>query len=208
MAQELGPGARPVGADWSRSPVMSVNGMAATAQPLASNIAIDVLQAGGSAVDAAVAANAALGLMEPTGNGIGGDLFAIVWDPKTKQLYGYNGSGRAPMGRSLDELREAIAAMKAQGKIPEDYVGIPSHGSLSVTVPGAVDGWFALHERWGRLPMSDVLAAPIEYARNGFPLSPVIAAGFEGNRKRFESVAAMIEEQANATKTYFPGNVA
>ncbi len=208
MAEELGPGARPVGADWSRSPVMSVNGMAATAQPLASNIAIDVLQAGGSAVDAAVAANAALGLMEPTGNGIGGDLFAIVWDPKTKQLYGYNGSGRAPIGRSLDELREAIAAMKAQGKIPEDYVGIPSHGSLSVTVPGAVDGWFALHERWGRLPMSDVLAAPIEYARDGFPLSPVIAAGFEGNRKRFESVAAMIEEQANATKTYFPGNVA
>ena len=208
MAQELGPGARPVGADWSRSPVMSVNGMAATAQPLASNIAIDVLQAGGSAVDAAVAANAALGLMEPTGNGIGGDLFAIVWDPKAKQLYGYNGSGRAPMGRSLDELREAIATMKAQGRIPEDYVGIPSHGSLSVTVPGAVDGWFALHERWGRLPMSDVLAAPIEYARNGFPLSPVIAAGFEGNRKRFESVAAMIEEQANATKTYFPGNVA
>ena len=115
MAQALGPGARPVGADWSRSPVMSVNGMAATAQPLASNIAIDVLQAGGSAVDAAVAANAALGLMEPTGNGIGGDLFAIVWDPKTKQLYGYNGSGRAPMGRSLDELRGAIAAMKDEG---------------------------------------------------------------------------------------------
>ncbi|MEC8633641.1 MAG: gamma-glutamyltransferase family protein [Pseudomonadota bacterium] len=208
MAQELGPGARPVGADWSRSPVMSINGMAATAQPLASNIAIDVLQAGGSAVDAAVAANAALGLMEPTANGIGGDLFAIVWDPKTKQLYGYNASGRAPMSRSLDELREAIAAMKAQGKIPENYVGIPSHGSLSVTVPGAVDGWFALHERWGRLPMSDVLAAPIDYARNGFPLSPVIAAGFEGNRKEFQSVAAMIEEQDNATKTYFPGNVA
>ncbi len=208
MAQELGPGARPVGADWSRSPVMSINGMAATAQPLASNIAIDVLQAGGSAVDAAVAANAALGLMEPTANGIGGDLFAIVWDPKTKQLHGYNASGRAPMSRSLDELREAIAAMKAQGKIPENYVGIPSHGSLSVTVPGAVDGWFALHERWGRLPMSDVLAAPIDYARNGFPLSPVIAAGFEGNRKEFQSVAAMIEEQDNATKTYFPGNVA
>ena len=208
MAQELGPGARPVGADWSRSPVMSVNGMAATAQPLASNIAIDVLQAGGSAVDAAVAANAALGLMEPTGNGIGGDLFAIVWDPKTTQLYGYNGSGRAPMSRSLDELKEAISAMKVQGKIPEGYLGIPSHGSLSVTVPGAVDGWFALHERWGRLPMSDVLAASIDYARNGFPLSPVIAAGFEGNRKRFQSVAAMIEEQENATKTYFPGDVA
>ena len=93
MAQELGPGARPVGADWSRSPVMSVNGMAATAQPLASNIAIDVLQAGGSAVDAAVAANAALGLMEPTGNGIGGDLFAIVWDPKTSSCMDTTGLG-------------------------------------------------------------------------------------------------------------------
>lgn len=207
-AQELGPGARPLGEHWSRSPVMSSNGMAATAQPLASNIAIDVLQAGGSAVDAAVAANAALGLMEPTGNGIGGDLFAIVWDPETKRLHGYNGSGRSPMGRSLDELRAAITAMKAEGKIPDGYVGIPSHGSLSVTVPGAVDGWFALHQRWGRLPMSDVLAAPIKYARDGFPLSPVIAAGFEANRKRFEVVAPMIEEVANATKTFFPGNVA
>jgi gamma-glutamyltranspeptidase/glutathione hydrolase len=206
--QELGPGARPVGSDWSRSPVMALNGMAATAQPLASNVAIDVLQAGGSAVDAAIAANAVLGLMEPTGNGIGGDLFAIVWDPKVKRLYGYNGSGRSPMGRSLDELRAAIAAMKAQRIIPEDYVGIPSHGSLSVTVPGAVDGWFALHQRWGRLSMSEVLAGPIQYARDGFPLSPVIAAGFEANRKRFDAVGLMIEERENATKTFFPGNVA
>ena len=206
--QELGPGARPVGANWSRSPVMAMNGMAATAQPLASNVAIDVLQAGGSAVDAAIAANAALGLMEPTGNGIGGDLFAIVWDPEAKRLYGYNGSGRSPMGRSIDELRTAIAAMKAEGKIPKDYVGIPSHGSLSFTVPGAVDSWFALHQRWGRLPMSEVLSGPIQYARDGFPLSPVIAAGFEANRKRFEAVASMIEERENATKTYFPGNVA
>ena len=207
-AQELGPGARPVGSDWSRSPVMSLNGMAATAQPLASNVAIDVLQAGGSAVDAAIAANAVLGLMEPTGNGIGGDLFAIVWDSKAKRLYGYNGSGRSPMGRSLDELRAAIATMKAHGVIPQDYVGIPSHGSLSVTVPGAVDGWFALHQRWGRLSMSEVLAGPIEYARDGFPLSPVIAAGFEANRKRFDVVGSMIEERENATKTFFPGNVA
>ena len=109
-AQDLGPGARPVGENWSRSPVMAVNGMAATAQPLASSIAVDVLKQGGSAVDAAIAANAALGLMEPTGNGIGGDLFAIVWDPKSKQLYGYNGSGRSPKGRSLAQLKSAIAA--------------------------------------------------------------------------------------------------
>ena len=208
LGQDLGPGARPVGADWSRSPVMSTNGMAATAQPLASNIAIDVLQAGGSAVDAAIAANAALGLMEPTGNGIGGDLFAIVWDPKSKKLYGYNGSGRAPKARSLTDLKASIAALKASGRLPKDYVGIPSHGSLSVTVPGAVDGWFALHERWGRLAMSDVLAAPISYANNGFPLTPVIAAGFESNRNRFDAVASMIEERDNATKTYFPNGVA
>ena len=207
-AQDLGPGARPVGENWSRSPVMATNGMAATAHPLASLIAIDVLKAGGSAVDAAIAANAALGLMEPTGNGIGGDLFAIVWDPESKQLYGYNGSGRSPKGRSYAQLTAAIAKMKASGKLPEDYVGIPSHGSLSVTVPGTVDGWFALHERWGQLPMTNVLRDPIKYANEGFPLSPVIAAGFEANRRRFESVAPMVEERDNATNTYFKGGVA
>ena len=153
-AQDLGPGARPVGENWSRSPVMAVNGMAATAQPLASSIAVDVLKQGGSAVDAAIAANAALGLMEPTGNGIGGDLFAIVWDPESKQLYGYNGSGRSPKGRSLAQLKERNCRDEREGRVGRmDYVGIPSHGSLSVTVPGAVDGWFALHERWGRLTM-------------------------------------------------------
>ena len=137
--------------------------MAATAHPLASLIAIDVLKAGGSAVDASIAANAALGLMEPTGNGIGGDLFAIVLDPASKQLYGYNGSGRSPKGRSYAQLTDAIAKMKALGKLTEDYVGIPSHGSLYLTVQGTVDGWFALHERWGQLPMTNVLRDPIKY---------------------------------------------
>ena len=98
----IGPGARPVGAQWSRSPVVAPHGMAATAHPLATQIALDILKAGGSAVDAAIAANAALGLMEPTGNGIGGDLFAIVHDPKTGQLIGINGSGRSPSGQTLD----------------------------------------------------------------------------------------------------------
>jgi gamma-glutamyltranspeptidase/glutathione hydrolase len=95
----IGPGGRPVGPAWSRSPVYGANGMAATAHPLASEVAIGILKEGGSAVDAAIAANAALGLMEPTGNGMGGDLFAIIWDPKTQKLYGLNASGRAPMGR-------------------------------------------------------------------------------------------------------------
>jgi len=143
--------------------------------------------------------------MEPTGNGIGGDLFAIVWDPETQQLYGYNGSGRSPMGRSFEQMEAKIAALKASGAMPESTIGIPSHGSLSVTVPGAVDGWFALHDRWGLLPMKQVLADPIRYAEEGFPVSPVIAAGFEGNRRRFSQVSGMIEELANAEKTYFRG---
>ena len=203
-AQPLGPGARPVGADWSRSPVFATQGMAATAQPLASQIAIDTLKRGGSAVDAAIAANAALGLMEPTGNGIGGDLFAIVWDPSTRSLHGYNGSGRSPLGRDYDTMLARIQALDAAGKLPEGHKGIPSHGSLSVTVPGTVDGWFALHDRWGKLPMSEVLEPAAAYAEQGFPLSPVIAAGFAANQRRFSERAPMIEELENATALYFP----
>ena len=206
VAQPLAGGGRPVGADWSRSPVYGQHGMAATAQPLASQVALDVLKAGGSAVDAAIAANAALGLMEPTGNGIGGDLFAIVWDPKRRELTGYNGSGRSPARRTLADMQAKIAQLKAAGKLPEDYQGIPSHGSLSVTVPGTVDGWFALHERYGKLSMPQVLAPAISYANEGFPVSPVIAYYLERNRLRFDGVAAMIEERDNAQKLYFPQN--
>src|SRR5210317_2071187 len=99
----------------SRSEVIAPHGMAATSQPLATQVALDILKAGGTAVDAAIAANAALGLMEPTGCGIGGDLFAIVWDPSTKQLYGYNGSGRSPLARDYDRMLEKITQMKADG---------------------------------------------------------------------------------------------
>ncbi len=156
----------------SRSEVIAPNGMAATSQPLATQIAIDILKKGGSAVDAAIAANAALGLMEPTGSGIGGDLFAIVWDAEKRELAGLNGSGRAPALMTLDYFRER--------GIDE----IPSFGPLPVSVPGAVDGWFELHGRYGRLPMSDILAPAINYARKGFPVSEVIAYWFERNRKR------------------------
>src|ERR1700733_5353183 len=121
-------GDRYSGAPWAtRSPVIAQNGMAATEQPLASALAIDILKKGGSAVDAAIAANAAIGLMEPVLNGIGGDLFAIVWDPKTKKLYGYNGSGRAAMGRDLAKMREEVAAAwKRAGK--PDQAHIPPMG--------------------------------------------------------------------------------
>lgn len=193
----LGPGARPVGADWSRSPVIAQNGMAATAQPLASQVAIDILKQGGSAVDAAIAVNATLGLMEPTGCGIGGDLFAIVWDPKTNKLYGLNGSGRSPMGRSLNETAAKSAAAVGEGK------GIPPLGALPVTVPGTVDAWFELHARFGKLPMKKVLDPAIGYARDGFPVSPVIAHYLARNLAGFEARLSMIEEFDNARRTYF-----
>ena len=147
----------------SRSEVIAPHGMAATSQPLATQIALDILKAGGSAVDAAIAANAALGLMEPTGCGIGGDLFAIVWDAEKKELTGLNASGRAPRAMTLEYFRE------------QGIDKIPPFGPLPVSVPGAVDGWFELHERYGRLPMRDILAPAIRYARDGFPVSEVIA---------------------------------
>jgi len=156
----------------SRSEVIAPHGMAATSQPLATQIALDVLKAGGSAVDAAIAANAALGLMEPTGCGIGGDLFAIVWDAEKKELVGLNASGRAPALMTLDYFRD------------RNIDSIPRFGPLPVSVPGAVDGWFELHGRYGRLPMEDLLAPAIHYARNGFPVSEVIAQYFELNKTR------------------------
>lgn len=176
----------------TRAPVLATHGMAATAQPLATQIAVDVLKRGGSAVDAAIAANAALGLMEPVGCGIGGDLYAIVWNPKTGKLHGYNGSGRSPMGRSLEELKR-----KLNGR-----TDMPSHGSLTVTVPGAVDGWFALHERFGKLPMKKVLEPAIRYAEQGYPVSQLVADYWKRNFKGFERNAKDIEEIANAKATY------
>ena len=151
----------------TRSEVYAPKAMAATSHPLATQIALDVMKAGGSAVDAAIAANAALGLMEPTGNGIGGDLFAIVWDPGTRQLHGYNGSGRSPRALTMDEFRR------------RGLEAIPPRGPLPVSVPGAVDGWFALHGRFGRLPMAEVLAPTIRYARDGHPVHEVIAHYWE-----------------------------
>ncbi len=147
----------------SRSEVLAQHGMAATSQPLATQVALDVLKKGGSAVDAAIAANALLGLVEPTGSGIGGDLFAIVWDAKTKKLYGLNGSGRSPKSLTLEHLQKL--GLKT----------IPPHGPLPVSVPGTVDAWFELHGRFGRLPMKELLAPAIGYARDGFPVSELIA---------------------------------
>ncbi|MBB5875197.1 MULTISPECIES: gamma-glutamyltransferase [Xanthomonas] len=147
----------------TRSEVIAPHAMAATSQPLATQIALETMRDGGSAVDAAIAANAALGLMEPTGNGVGGDLFAIVWDPKTHKLYGYNGSGRSPKALTLAEFQR------------RGLKEIPATGPLPVSVPGAVDGWFALHERFGRRTMAQNLAPAIRYARDGHPVAETIA---------------------------------
>ncbi|MEP4149064.1 MAG: gamma-glutamyltransferase [Halioglobus sp.] len=205
MASELGAGGRPVGENWSRSPVYGNKGMAATAHPLASQVALDILKEGGSAVDAAIAANAALGLMEPTGNGIGGDIFVIIWDPKSQQLYGYNGSGRSPQGQTLAQLQTRIDVMKERGELPDDFDGIPSHGPLPVSVPGTVDGWFAIHERFGSLPMNQVLAPTIDYARDGFAVSPVIAYYLERSWAFFERTYADSPHLENIRETWFRG---
>jgi gamma-glutamyltranspeptidase/glutathione hydrolase len=194
LAQVFTEGNRPTGAPFAtRSPVMARHGMAATSHPLASQVAIDVLKQGGNAVDAAIAANATLGLMEPTGCGVGGDLFALVWDPKTARLYGLNASGRAPQGLTLEMLRTRVQALGADA--------IPYWGPLPVSVPGAVDGWFTLHGRFGHLPMSDVLAPAIRYAHEGFPVTPVIAAGWAANLRRFEQVQHLIGDD-NWRRTY------
>ena len=147
----------------TRSVVLGQNGMVATSHPLATQIGLDVLKSGGNAIDAAIAANAALGLMEPTGCGIGGDLFAIVWDNKTQKLYGLNASGRSPEDLTLAYFEE------------QNMEKIPSHGPLPVSVPGAVDGWFELHGKFGSKPMDELLQPAIEYAEKGFPLTELIA---------------------------------
>ncbi|WP_308368070.1 MULTISPECIES: gamma-glutamyltransferase [unclassified Microbulbifer] len=169
----------------SRSPVLARNGMAATSQPLATQIALDILKRGGSAVDAAIAANAAQGLMEPTGSGIGGDLFAIVWSAGDGKLYGLNASGRSPKSLTFEYF--------AQNNLDK----IPSHGPLPVSVPGAVDGWFELHEKFGRLPMEEVLAPAIDYAEKGFPVTQLVAYYWKRS-------VPLLEKYPGFRETYMP----
>jgi len=166
----------------TRSEVYAPHAMAATSHPLVTQIALDVMRKGGSAVDAAIAADAALGLMEPTGAGMGGDLFAIVWDPKTKKLYGYNGSGRSPQSLTLSEFEK------------RGLKDIPPTGPLPVTVPGAVDGWFALHERFGKASIADDLAPAIRYAREGHPVHEVIAYYWNASVPRLSKYPGFLEQ--------------
>jgi gamma-glutamyltranspeptidase/glutathione hydrolase len=151
----------------TRSEVLATHGMVCTSVPAATQVGLDILKRGGSAVDAAIAANATLGLMEPVSNGIGGDLFAIVYSAKENKLYGINGSGRSPLGLSYDQMKAELASLHRQT--------IPPLGMLPISVPGCVDAWMELHKKFGKLKLSDDLAPAIGYAEEGFPVTDLIA---------------------------------
>jgi gamma-glutamyltranspeptidase/glutathione hydrolase len=172
---------RPYGKLWAtRSQVIAQHGMAATSHPLSTQVALDVLKAGGNAIDAAIAANAMEGVVEPHVNGIGGDLYAIVWDAKTKKLYGINGSGRSPKSLTLAEFKK------------RGLTHIPSTGPLPISVPGCVDAWFELNKKFGTMPMSQVLEKAVSYARNGFPVHGELASALArvpANYGKFPNVA-------------------
>src|SRR5438477_8201635 len=151
----------------TRSEVLARHGMVCTSVPAATQVGLDILKRGGSAVDAAIAANATLGLMEPVSNGIGGDLFAIVYNAKENKLYGLNGSGRSPLGLSYEQMKTELAKLNRKT--------IPPRGMLPISVPGTVDAWGELHKKFGKLKLSDDLAPAAKYAEEGFPVTELIA---------------------------------
>ena len=151
----------------TRSEVLAMHGMVCTSVPAATQVGLEILKGGGSAVDAAIAANATLGLMEPVSNGVGGDLFAIIYSAKENKLYGINGSGRSPLGLSYDQMKMELANLHRET--------IPPLGMLPISVPGCVDAWAELHKKFGKLKLSDDLAPAIHYAEEGFPVTDLIA---------------------------------
>jgi gamma-glutamyltranspeptidase/glutathione hydrolase len=172
-----------------RSIIMAPNGIVATSQPLAAQTGLDILRKGGNAIDAAIATNAAIGLTEPMSCGIGGDLFAIVWDAKSQMLYGLNASGRSPY--------RATRALYAEKGIKV----IPMHGVYSWSVPGCVSGWEELHRKFGKLAMNDILQPSIDYAEKGFPVSENIGRSWMGSAKA-------IGKYPETAKVYLPGGKA
>lgn len=175
----------------SRSAAWGIHGAAATAHPLATMAALDTLRKGGSAVDAAIAANACLGLLEPTSCGIGGDCFVMLWDPKTRKVVGINGSGRSPRGLSLETVR----ARSKDGKLP-------SWGAVTVSVPGAVQTWWDLHQKFGKLPWKGLFDPAIAHAEEGAPVGQTIAYYLAASQRRFNNPASGIEEVANFNKVW------
>jgi gamma-glutamyltranspeptidase / glutathione hydrolase len=189
-------GDRPVGASFgTRSEVFGRNGAAASSHPLGTLAGIEILKKGGSAVDAAIAINAALGFLEPTANGIGGDLYALLWDPKAAKVVGIAGSGRSPRGLSLETVRS-----RARNGV------LPPYGAVTVTVPGTVDAWWRLHQRYGRLKWRELFVPAIAYAEGGVPLSPVVAYYMNRAMANYAGPNIGIEEIANAQRTYASGD--
>jgi gamma-glutamyltranspeptidase/glutathione hydrolase len=191
----VGPGDRIVGERFAgRSTVWGSQGAAATAHPVATLIGIDTLRRGGSAIDAAIAINAALGFLEPVANGIGGDAFGLLWDPAQRRVVGFNGSGNSPMGLSLETARSRAV---------DGY--LPRYGAVTVNVPGTVDAWWSAHQRYGKLPWADVLLPVAELCDRGVPVPQLIAFYLERNMANFLRPNAGVEETDNAARVYMPG---
>jgi gamma-glutamyltranspeptidase/glutathione hydrolase len=192
LRPDVGPGDRPVGASFaSRSAVFGAHGAAGSAHPRATMAGIDILRRGGSAVDAAIAINACLGFLEPTSSGIGGDAYTMLWDPKAAKVVGLAGSGRSPRGLSLETVRQRA------GK-----GFLPALGAISVSVPGAVDAWWTLHQRYGKLKWAELFAPAIAMAEEGVPVPPIIAYYIRRSLVNFAKPGNGLEESANARATY------
>src|SRR5437867_2952738 len=164
----------------TRSEVLTRHGMVCTSVPAATQVGLDILKRGGSAVDAAIAANATLGLMEPVSNGIGGDLFAIVYNAKENKLYGLNGSGRSPLSLSYEQMKAELDKLHR--------TSIPPLGMLPISVPGTVDAWAELHKKFGKLKLSDDLAPAVRYAEEGFPVTELIAYYWERSISLYQTM--------------------
>ncbi len=188
-------GDRPSGASFStRSPALGCSGAAATAHPQATMVAIEILKRGGSAVDAAVAANAMLGFVEPTSSGLGGDCYAFVWDPKQRKVMGMASSGRSPQALSL-----ATARARAKDGV------LPKLGAISVSTPGALDGWWTMHQRYGKLKWAELFEPAIHFCEAGSPAPQIIGWYIKRNLAAFMRPGSGVEETANAMRTYAPG---
>jgi gamma-glutamyltranspeptidase/glutathione hydrolase len=192
-------GDRPAGASFAtRSAALGLNGAAGTAHPLATQTAIDILKRGGSAADAAVAANAVLGFVEPVSSGLGGDCYAFVWDPKTQKLEGMASSGASPKGLSLETVQQRSVVVDGKHVIPP-------LGAVSVSVPGALGGWWALHERYGKLKWAELFEPAIHACENGSPVPQIIGAYLKRNVAAFVRPGSGVEETQNMLHTYAPG---
>ncbi len=191
-------GDRPSGASFAtRSAAFGLSGAAATAHPIATLAAIETLKKGGSAVDAAIAANACLGFLEPTSSGLGGDCYAMVWDPKQAKVVGLAGSGRSPQGLSLETVR---------ARCPSGV--LPHVGALTVSTPGALDAWWSLHQRYGKLPWAELFAPAIHLCETGAPVPQIIGFYIKRNMLAFVRPGSGVEETANAAHVYAPGGQA